>query len=341
MTAHAEFWLRFLPADALWTFAMACNVYLSFFRQYDPSQLRGLEWRYLIACYGIPFVPAFIFLFIDSGDRGKVYGDAVVCKPPIDVYSIFLTMMQLWCWVTTKWNVLRIASYYGPVWLVILTTVFIYVRVGMVVFAWRKQLISQSRSETRASNIYPMKNFPASPMSPMSPTEPHQQRFQSIHETGFPETNTNVDVEKPQIRTLDANKATLSYCKTAMLFFIALLCTWYATCTTLPSRTRRADTRPRVPSTVNRVYTLVRPNDSLFGLYFASGMVLPLQGFWNTLIYIATSLPACKALWAEIVAACSSRATRPDRTTSALTLAAAAKLNHRVSALTTREPTST
>lgn len=67
-----------MPADALWTFAMACNVYLSFFRQYDMSQLRGLEWKYLGGCYGIPFVPALVFLFVSSGARGKVYGDAVV-----------------------------------------------------------------------------------------------------------------------------------------------------------------------------------------------------------------------------------------------------------------------
>jgi hypothetical protein len=84
----------------------------------------------------------------------------------------------------------------------------------------------------------------------------------------------------------------------------------------------------RVPSTINRVYTLVRPNDSLFGLDFASGLVLPLQGFWNTIIYIVTSLPACKALWAEILASFNSRAPRPDRTTPALAIST--KHNHRI-----------
>ena len=79
MLPLAQCFVRFLPADALWTFAMACNVYLSFFRQYDASQLRSLEWRYLAACYGIPFVPAFVFLFVNTGKKGKVYGDAVVC----------------------------------------------------------------------------------------------------------------------------------------------------------------------------------------------------------------------------------------------------------------------
>ena len=69
---------RFMPADALWTFAMACNVYLSFFHRYDATRLRTLEWRYLVACYGVPFLPALVFLFIDTPDKGKIYGDAVV-----------------------------------------------------------------------------------------------------------------------------------------------------------------------------------------------------------------------------------------------------------------------
>lgn len=69
---------RFMPADALWTFAMALNVYLTFFRQYDAHQLRSFEWRYLLCCYGIPFIPAFVFCFVESQSRGKVYGSAVV-----------------------------------------------------------------------------------------------------------------------------------------------------------------------------------------------------------------------------------------------------------------------
>lgn len=77
--------------------------------------------------------------------------------------------------------------------------------------------------------------------------------------------------------SIDANGAAINYCKCALLFFIALLVTW-------------------VPSTVNRVVTLVHPDDITFGLNYASGMVLPLQGFWNTIVYIFISLPACKAL---------------------------------------------
>jgi len=67
-----------MPADALWTFAMALNVYLTFFRKYDAKQLRALEWRYILLCYGIPFIPAFIYVFVKTGSRGRVYGSAFV-----------------------------------------------------------------------------------------------------------------------------------------------------------------------------------------------------------------------------------------------------------------------
>lgn len=71
-----------MPADALWTFAMACNVYLTFFHKYDSEQLRRLEWKYVLYCYGIPFVPAFAYFFIQTQARGRIYGSAIVSKAP-------------------------------------------------------------------------------------------------------------------------------------------------------------------------------------------------------------------------------------------------------------------
>lgn len=72
--------VRFMPADALWTFAMAFNVYLTFFRKYNSDQLRRLEWKYIVLCYGLPLMPAFTYFFIKSPSRGKIYGSAIVCS---------------------------------------------------------------------------------------------------------------------------------------------------------------------------------------------------------------------------------------------------------------------
>ena len=81
-----------MPADALWTFAMACNVYLTFFHKYNSEQLRHLEWKYVLCCYGVPFIPAFAYFFIQTQARGHVYGSAIVSTPktptlPLPVFA--------------------------------------------------------------------------------------------------------------------------------------------------------------------------------------------------------------------------------------------------------------
>jgi hypothetical protein len=65
-------------ADALWALCIAWNVHLRFFSRYDSQQLRRLEWRYILLCYAVPFIPALTLLFIETPHRGKVYGPAVV-----------------------------------------------------------------------------------------------------------------------------------------------------------------------------------------------------------------------------------------------------------------------
>lgn len=81
---------RFMPADALWAFAMACNVYLTFFHKYDSERLRRLEWKYVLCCYGLPFIPALSYFFIETQARGKVYGSAVVSGYTRNECALFL-----------------------------------------------------------------------------------------------------------------------------------------------------------------------------------------------------------------------------------------------------------
>ena len=81
--------------------------------------------------------------------------------------------------------------------------------------------------------------------------------------------------------TMEANTAIWSYTKVAVLFFFAMMITW-------------------TPSSANRVYSVVHPEEVCLALEYASAFVLPLQGFWNALIYAMTSLPACKEVWTNI-----------------------------------------
>jgi hypothetical protein len=92
-----------MPADAFWTLAMAVNVYLTFYFKFDARQLRRMEAPYLICCYGIPFVVALTYIFVSTQAKGRMYGNAT-----------------LWCWVSSSWDIFRIATFYGPVWLVFL-----------------------------------------------------------------------------------------------------------------------------------------------------------------------------------------------------------------------------
>ncbi|KAI9817898.1 MAG: hypothetical protein M1827_001017 [Pycnora praestabilis] len=85
--------------------------------------IKAMEWKYGLFCYGMPFVLAFTYLFIETQARGKIYGPAI-----------------LWCWVSIKWDPLRIGLFYGPVWLVTAATSAVYLRVGRDIFMKREQL---------------------------------------------------------------------------------------------------------------------------------------------------------------------------------------------------------
>ncbi|CAG8174670.1 unnamed protein product [Penicillium olsonii] len=294
----------FMPADALWTFAMACNVYLTFFHKYNSEQLRKLEWKYVLCCYGVPFIPAFAFFFIQTQARGRIYGSAI-----------------LWCWVSIRWDFLRIATFYGPVWLIVSLTFAIYLRAGAVIYQKRRQLrelggidsldvdipespfvmltgiqvtreIACSAPERRSLSADGARGLPSPAFRSYTVTieggsqQSELQRPSSqIPSSSFQKESAGKarsDVVDSQRRaTTETNSATWAYYKYAMLFFIALLVTW-------------------VPSTINRVYSLARPNDFNFNLNYASSFVLPLQGFWNSLIYVSISWPAFKALGSDI-----------------------------------------
>jgi hypothetical protein len=59
----------------------------------------------------------------------------------------------------------------------------------------------------------------------------------------------------------------------------------------------KPDEKLQIPSSINRIYSMVYPDSSNYGLNFAGSLVLPLQGFWNTILYITISTSACKELW--------------------------------------------
>jgi hypothetical protein len=93
-----------MPADALFALCMAINVYLNVKHKFEALSLRKLELYYISISYLLPLTVGFVLIFIKDESRGPVYSDAV-----------------LWCWISRKWDVLRIAAFYGPVWYVFKT----------------------------------------------------------------------------------------------------------------------------------------------------------------------------------------------------------------------------
>lgn len=79
---------------------------------------------------------------------------------------------------------------------------------------------------------------------------------------------------------MEGNAAAWGYFKVAFLMFTALFIVW-------------------VPSTVNRLQQFIHRDNAVYGLNLASAMVLPLQGFWNSMVYISTTWPECKRAFAE------------------------------------------
>lgn len=309
----------FMPADAFWTLAMAVNVYLTFYFKFDGQRLRRMEAPYLICCYGIPFVVALTFIFVSTPAKGRMYGNAT-----------------LWCWVSPNWDIFRIATFYGPVWIVILVTFFIYIRAGREIYKKHKQLrdfsYSHHEPETQTQNMddafTSMKTTEISVTSEardqagidlgplgsnlrrgpdamaMTPKLPPPNAAYSVTiqsnrrtmdresygDVVLPIQNNTAAIEShgptsrggpanPRRRAAyEANNATWSYTKCAILFFTAMLVTW-------------------IPSSANRVYSVVHNNDSSLALEYMSAFVLPLQGFWNAIIYMVTSWKACKMLF--------------------------------------------
>ncbi|KAK4191396.1 hypothetical protein QBC35DRAFT_12007 [Podospora australis] len=299
----------FMPADTFWTLAMAVNVYLTFYFKFDAARLRRMEIPYILCCYGIPFIVALTFIFISTPEKGRMYGNAT-----------------LWCWVAPKWDIFRIATFYGPVWIVILLTFFIYIRAGREIYKKHKQLRDFSTGHhdtepfTQLDDLFNSvkttevlvttevidKNAiagtsgdgkeggPKVPDAAYSVTISSNRRAAERESYGDTppvpvQTNITIDTQtaprgaNPLRRkaAYEANNATWSYTKCSILFFTAMLVTW-------------------IPSSANRVYSVVHPGRASVPLEYMSAFVLPLQGFWNAVIYVVTSWQACHMLWEDM-----------------------------------------
>ncbi|KFZ11402.1 hypothetical protein V501_04782 [Pseudogymnoascus sp. VKM F-4519 (FW-2642)] len=231
--------------------------------------------------------------------HGTLELDPIPAMGDADPYN--WTSRKLWCWITVEWNAFRIAVFYGPVWVVLLATMTIYVFIGRVVYANRKRLRELSGSASATGEPFPNPN--AEPLASKTtevhittsalPSRPNNRPFDNHGLVGIApyvveigSSRAYLPKEQGQTHSI-ANRAAWAYLKCAMMFFLALLITW-------------------VPATINRLATLADPNLVSFPLNFIEALFHPLQGFWNAIIYITTSVPACTTLYRRFFPARSS-----------------------------------
>ncbi|KAK8927861.1 hypothetical protein VCV18_004347 [Metarhizium anisopliae] len=262
----------FMAADVGWILAMAVNVYLTVYQKFDIKRLHKMELIYLPACYGIPFIPAFTYLFVRRNGQ-RIYGDAV-----------------LWCWVASHVEGLRIATVYGPVWAMILVTFAIYIAAARTIFKIRKQIHNLDSDYDLTSCTSPevtVDNGPGATVTANGdvalPGRTPGRDDQTTAMRCKPRRHGPAPQAFARRRSYEHKNAAWSYTKCALLYFTAILITW-------------------IPASANRVYSMAHNGQAYIPVVFMSAFVLPLQGFWNCLIYVVMSWAACKSLLQDIKA---------------------------------------
>lgn len=74
-------------------------------------------------------------------------------NPLLQLILLIPILPQLWCWVSLRWDFLRIAMFYGPVWFVIFLTFAIYLRAGSSIYQKRRELRALSAFESLDTEI--------------------------------------------------------------------------------------------------------------------------------------------------------------------------------------------
>lgn len=140
-----------------------------------------------------------------------------------------------------------------------------------------------------SSGLEPLKEDLVIPFSPKVATKPTEMATATQPHHAAPRPRPIHTLKKSYS---DHHNATSAYTKTAMLFFAVLLITW-------------------IPSSANRVFTFVHPGTTNVALEYMSAIVLPLQGFWNAIIYVFTSWSAFKSYFGDFTIG---RQTKPAKT---------------------------
>ncbi|KAF4980100.1 hypothetical protein FZEAL_3821 [Fusarium zealandicum] len=175
--AQAFIFEWFMQSDPWWSFAMSVNVFLVFFFNANPRTFRQYAWLYCVVCFGGPMIPAVVLISIRDDPKGLIFGDAA-----------------LWCWVGTDWSLVRLYSYYIPIWVCIFSSILIYIAVGYHVFHHRNQLRNMTADQWE--NGEKSGNTPYSSSEPRCSSEANLTGRQEFYGTAVTEVQITTDVSR-------------------------------------------------------------------------------------------------------------------------------------------------
>ncbi|KAJ5631820.1 uncharacterized protein N7484_011920 [Penicillium longicatenatum] len=275
MCQFQGFALQMFPlADVLWTLAMALDTYLVVFHHYDTHYLQRLEPKYIGGITIVTFIPALVFLFIRSDEKGPVYGSETI-----------------WCSISPKWIILRLILYYGPVWLTIAVVLLFYALIGIEISRLRDEFKLTDDDHIALTSSLSSNNFnPEHTQGSVTTTVEASSTVPNADKSYLSESHitSHSSVEQAISPRSPANRAPMNYQSSQQrrvsfkqyilmpsLFFLALLATWVA-------------------PTINRVTTFVNPDSESFPLLLAVSAFGSLRGFWNGVIFITMGMKGWK-----------------------------------------------
>lgn len=334
-----------MQTDPLIGMCMAFDVYLVMFRRWSPEQVKEVFKWYIPVCYGLPLVPALTCLLYRNKQGDRIFGNAAV-RLLLSPQSSPTNKLQIWCWIDNEYADVRIYSYYGPVWIYLMVTFTIYIRVGIEIFRTRtalrafgsgghthtslisrssSQLISSNRNSrasvaslslpvftgTRTTEV----NFISTPNNLSVPAPTHSRSSQSqpevvhivhIYANQKEPRRSLLDIPRDWFDSMMRSLDDMDQIKVA-----------YAKCASLFFLSIIITW---VPSSANRVYGLNHTNTS-YSLSLAAAAVLPLQGFWNTAIFFWISWNIVKDHWREQRLGKATQRTRANTLTTEIQMA--------------------
>ncbi|OQE20324.1 hypothetical protein PENSTE_c013G08597 [Penicillium steckii] len=242
------FALQMFPiADVLWTFAMALDTYLVVFHRFDTHSLLKLEKYYLSSISLLTFIPALVFLFIRTPERGPLYGSETI-----------------WCSISPEWMIIRIVLYYAPVWLIIGIVLVLYALIGIEISRLREEFkLTEDDHVQLTSNVSshhtPFENPNGSITTTVEATKPGSTQTIESGVTSQTSVEHSITTRPFSSRQFPPNyklptqrrMSFKQYILMPSLFFLALLTTWVA-------------------PTINRVSAFIHPGYESFPLLLAT-----------------------------------------------------------------------